>query len=100
RALLEEEGGKADIDAHLQELAFPILEDRREEMTGGGISGGGNAPCTVLAELGLVRKQARDEHASDRENGEHHKNKRQAVAPPDTHHIPPRGRSRVKPASR
>ena len=70
RSALEQECGQDDVGRHLQELALPVLEDRRGEVAAPEILQQPERRATMLYEDGVVRFPSGQAHRHDGEEKE------------------------------
>ncbi|OJU83585.1 MAG: hypothetical protein BGO06_26745 [Shinella sp. 65-6] len=63
RAALEQEGGQHDIGRHLQELAFPVLEDGGQEMAADEVAGERHRGKVVAGKVLVMDGEAGEQHS-------------------------------------
>src|SRR5829696_188448 len=86
RAFLKEEDGEDHVEAHLEELAFPVFEDGFPKMIAAEVTGKALSRPAVLAIFFSMDSPAADRLAAKKENKNKEKNDREAVVPPEAFH--------------
>lgn len=81
RAALKEEDGQNDVEAHLQELAFPILEDSLAERAAGEVGGQSDRGLAVLDPLLILMQPAGKGLADEEDSKEGEEDDGETVVP-------------------
>ena len=87
RTALEQESGQDDIGRHLQELAFPIFEQGRQEQGIGEEGEGGDRILAMLGELGIVVRDPGQPLADQAGGEQQHQDDGQSVVLENLGHV-------------